>query len=108
GGGEWEGGGEAGETGQVRTMRGAGGASGARVGGAAPHTSQVGAPRRVMASQHVPQSGSRRPAPSVVSHTGQSAGKTRSSAARVKLDSTMQAATRRGDAGRSSGDTAGN
>jgi hypothetical protein len=34
-----------------------------------------------MPSQHAPQSGSRRPTPSVASHTGQHAGKTRSSAA---------------------------
>ena len=42
-----------------------------------------------MVLQHVPHSGSRRPAPSVVSHTGHSAGNTRSSAATVKLESTQ-------------------
>jgi hypothetical protein len=55
---------------------------------AAPQRSHQGAPSRLIALQHVPHSGSRRPAPSVVSHTGHSAGNTSSSAATVKLEST--------------------
>ncbi len=41
-----------------------------------------------MAPQQCPHKGSRRPAPRIVWHMGQSAGKTRSSAARLKLEST--------------------
>src|SRR5437016_11092459 len=78
---------------------------GSRIGIGAPQRSQNGGAMRSIASQHGPHRGSRRRGPSSLPHTGQSAGKTRSSAAIASLGKTARDnGVRRGrDGGCSSG-----
>src|SRR5439155_1154022 len=97
---------QAGRSPRQPPQRPAGPGAGSNVGSGKPQRSHAGGPNRRIARQQAPHSGSRRPAASVASHTGHSAGKTRSRAASAHARMGRLSGSAR-DAGCSSAGTAG-